>query len=263
MFSVPLVSPFAMVLAPLRIVQLTDTHLFADRQQQMAGCRTNDRFAAVVDYLADRPEQPDLLLLTGDLAQDDSAAAYRYLRQTIAPLQIPAYWLAGNHDQNGAAIAAELALAPCNPAKVIEDGGWRLILLGTMVPDQAGGWLSPEQLADLDRQLQRDERPVLIALHHHPLAIGSAFMDGMALENGAELMAIVDRHPQVKAVIFGHIHQEFNQLRNGVRYLGCPATSVQLRPGAAAVEWDPIGPGYRVLELGPAGELNSWVERIE
>jgi 3',5'-cyclic-AMP phosphodiesterase len=251
-----------MVSRPLRIVQLTDTHLFADRGQTLAGCATNDRFAAVIDYLAEQPEPPDLLLLTGDLAQDDSAAAYRYLRETIAPLQVPAYWLLGNHDQNQGAIATELGQAPCDSCKDIEVAGWRLILVGTMVVNEPQGRIEGLALADLDRRLQ-SQLPTLVALHHHPLPIGSALMDSIALENAADFLAIVDRHPQVRVVIFGHIHQEFDRWRKGVRYLGAPSTCVQLRPGAAGVEWDELGPGFRVIELGPEGQVETWVERIE
>jgi 3',5'-cyclic-AMP phosphodiesterase len=248
---------------PLRIVQLTDSHLFADRRQTLVGCSTNDSFASVVDYLAAQPEPPDLLLLTGDLAQDDSAAAYRYLRATIAPLQVTAYWLLGNHDQNQAAIAAELGQAPCDPSKDIEVAGWRLILVGTMVVNEPQGRIEPAALEALDRRLSQDValvRPTLIALHHHPLPIGSAFMDSIALENAADFLAIVDRHPQVRVVIFGHIHQAFDQWRNGVRYLGTPSTCIQLRPGVAGVEWDELGPGFRVIELGPGGQVETWVD---
>jgi 3',5'-cyclic-AMP phosphodiesterase len=251
---------------PLRIVQLTDTHLFADRRQTLAGCATNDSFAAVIDYLAEQPEQPDLLLLTGDLAQDDSAAAYRYLRETIAPLQVPAYWLLGNHDQNEMAIEAELGKSPCDPSKDIEVAGWRLILVGTMVVNEPQGRIKGLALADLDRRLAQDlvqDLPTLIALHHHPLPIGSALMDSIALENAVDFLAIVDRYPQVRVVIFGHIHQEFDRWRSGVRYLGAPSTCVQLRPGAVGVEWDELGPGFRVIELGAGGQVTTWVERIE
>lgn len=251
-----------MVSTPLRIVQLTDSHLFADRHQTLAGCATNDSFAAVVDYVAKQPQQPDLLLLTGDLAQDDSAAAYRYLRETIAPLQIPAYWLQGNHDQNSAAIEAELSVAPFEVSQSIALGGWRLLLFGTMRPDRPEGVLDRASLENLESQLQAQDQPTLIALHHHPLPIGSAFIDSIALENAAEFLAIVDRYSQVKVVIFGHIHQAFDQVRKGVRYLGCPSTCVQLRPGAAGVEWDSLGPGFRVLELGDDGTVESWVDRL-
>jgi 3',5'-cyclic-AMP phosphodiesterase len=203
-------------------------------------------------------------LLTGDLAQDDSAAAYRYLRETIAPLQVPAYWLLGNHDQNEGAIAAELGQAPCDPRKEIEVAGWRLILVGTMIANEPQGRIDSAALVDLDRRLLANPaRPTLIALHHHPLPIGSALMDSIALENAADFLAIVDRHPQVRVVIFGHIHQEFDRWRKGVRYLGAPSTCVQLRPGAAGVEWDELGPGFRVIELGPEGQVETWVERIE
>lgn len=40
----------------------------------------------------------DLLLLTGDLSQDESMHSYLKLRELIEGLLIPTYWIQGNHD---------------------------------------------------------------------------------------------------------------------------------------------------------------------
>jgi 3',5'-cyclic-AMP phosphodiesterase len=247
-----------MVAEYLLVAQLTDTHLFADDTQTMFDCRTNHTFAAVVAHLAALDPKPDCLLLTGDISQDDSAASYEYARSRIGPLQIPTYWLRGNHDQNGAAIAA-LNGDRIVADKSFEQGGWRFILLDSMVLDEPGGRLAESQLAYLEQQLQ-DTKPTLVAVHHHPIACGLAGMDAIGLVNAADLFAVLDGYPQVKLVINGHIHQESVAERAGVKYLGTPSTCIQLKPQQAKMELDgDRTPGFRLLRLYADGRFETEV----
>jgi 3',5'-cyclic-AMP phosphodiesterase len=245
----------------LLVAQLTDTHLFADGTQTMFDCRTNQTFAAVVAQLAALQPRPDLLLLTGDISQDDTAASYAYARSLIVPLQIPTYWLPGNHDQNRDA-SAQLNGDCIHGEKSFDQGGWRFILLDSMVLDQPGGRLSRSQLTYLAQQL-RDPQPTLVALHHHPIACGLAGMDAMALANADELFALLDQHPQVQLVITGHIHQAFTAVRAGVTYLSAPSTCIQLKPNQVEIELDDRAPGFRLLRLYPDGRFETEVCRLE
>jgi 3',5'-cyclic-AMP phosphodiesterase len=242
----------------LLVAQLTDTHLFADGSQTMFDCRTNLTFAAVVARVAALAPRPDCLLLTGDISQDDSAASYEYARSLIGPLQIPTYWLRGNHDQNGDAIAA-LNGDRIVADKSFEQGGWRFILLDSMVLDEPGGRLAESQLEYLEQQLQ-DTKPTLVAVHHHPIACGLAGMDEIGLANAADLFAVLDGYPQVKLVINGHIHQESVAERAGVTYLGTPSTCIQLKPQQVKMELDTDrSPGFRLLRLYADGRFETEV----
>jgi 3',5'-cyclic-AMP phosphodiesterase len=245
----------------LIVAQLTDTHLFADASATMFGCRTNQTFAAVVERLAALSPRPDCLLLTGDISQDDSVASYAYARSLIGPLGIPTYWLHGNHDQNEAAIAA-LNGDQIVADKSFEQGGWRFILLDSMVLDQPSGRLAQSQLEYLEQQLQ-DEKPTLVAVHHHPIACGLAGMDAIGLTNAEALFAVLDRHPSVKLVMTGHIHQEFVAQRGGVTYLSAPSTCIQLKPNQTEIELDTDRhPGFRLLRLYPDGQFETEVCRV-
>ncbi len=242
----------------LLVAQLTDTHLFADGTKTMFDCRTNQTFAAVMQQLVQLEPRPDLLLLTGDISQDDTAASYEYARSLIGPLQIPTYWLCGNHDQHDAAIE-HLNGDQIYADKSFEQGGWRFILLDSMVLDQPGGRLAASQLAYLEQQLQ-DAKPTLVAVHHHPLPCGLGGMDAIGLANADALFAVLDRYVQVKLVICGHIHQEFAAERRGVSYLGTPSTCIQLKPNQAEIELDTDRtPGFRLLRLYPDGRFETAV----
>ncbi len=83
------------------------------------------------------------------------------------------------------------------------------------------------------------------------------------VSNHAALFAVLDRYPQVRAVVWGHIHAEFADVRNTVHLLAAPATSVQFKPSAPEPQADDVPPGYRWFEFYTDGTLRTGVERIK
>ena len=246
----------------LLVAQITDTHLFAEVDRTWKGLSTARTLQSVLQHLQQIQPQPDLLLLTGDLSQDETPESYELLASLISPLKIPAYWIPGNHD-NLSVMQQILDKSPISPEKSFQLGNWQFLLLSSVEAGCNGGKLSPESLDWLDSQLQQTgDRPVMIALHHHPLPIDCEIMDGMMLHNADEFFVIVDRYPQVKIVICGHIHQEFHQQRGSVSYLGTPSTCLQLLPKSHPIIVDQIPPGFRLLELAIDGTWNTRVERV-
>jgi Icc protein len=248
--------------SPLLIAQLTDTHLFADGSQEMLGCRTNHSFRAVVADISQLQPQPDVLLLTGDLSQDETLESYVYLRSLIEPLNIPTYWIPGNHDQGLADLEQGLNSALILPDKHFQKGEWNFILLNTMMIGKVQGRLSVAELTRLEEQLHLHHQPTIAVLHHPPLPVGAECMDQIRLENSDELFEIIDRFPQVKIVLFGHIHHAFEQLRHSVRYVGTPSTCVQLKPKSEVFTIDARPPGFRLLRLYPDGQYETEVRRV-
>jgi len=249
--------------SPVLIAQLTDTHLFADPEQDLKGIQTAASLEVVLKHLQELQPRPHYLLLSGDLSQDETPESYDRLVDLLAPLQIPAYWLPGNHDALPT-MAERLQAHPLRSEKAFSAGGWRIVLLNSAWPGHVEGELAPAELNWLAAQLQdHSQQPALIVLHHPPLPIGSAWMDAIALQNSAEFLALVDRHPQVKLVLFGHIHQEFEQQRRGVTYLGSPSTCVQFQPNRQEFGIDTEAqPGFRLLALFPDGSYATQIQRV-
>ena len=63
-----------------------------------------------------------------------------------------------------------------------------------------------------------DAEHVLICLHHPPLPVGSKWLDQVGLKNGDEFLRIIGRPGNVRAAIFGHVHQEFEGAHDAIRY---------------------------------------------
>lgn len=254
-------SPHAIPAAPLVLVQLTDSHLFAAADGRLLGMDTADSLRRVVELV--RAEQPriDLLLASGDLSQDGSPDSYRRFAELTAALDAPARWLAGNHDE---AQALRVACAGTDCLDTVTDlGNWRLIALDSSIPGAVPGQLDDAQLAQLDAALAgAGQRHVLLTFHHHPVAVGSRWLDPIGLRNAEALFAVVDRYPNLRCILWGHVHQEVDRQRNGVRLLASPSTCVQFAPGSEDFQVSCEAPGYRWLRLHADGSLETGVSRV-
>jgi len=243
------------------LVQLSDSHLFAAADGKLLGMNTHDSLQRVIERVLDEQPQIDLILASGDLSQDGSLASYQRFRQLHEQIPAPARWFAGNHDELPAMQAACADSDLLQP--VIDLGNWRIILLDTSIPGAVPGYCSAEQLALLEQALQTaGERHVLVSFHHHPVSIGCRWMEPIGIRNPEALFAVIDRYAQVRALLWGHIHQEFDQLRNGVRLLASPSTCVQFAPGSEEFQVDQEAPGYRWLRLHADGRLDTAVSRV-
>jgi 3',5'-cyclic-AMP phosphodiesterase len=244
----------------VRLLQLTDTHLYANAEGRLEGCNTLASLQAVLAQARLWPAQA--ILLTGDLTQYPSADAYRLLKACLDDVAIPFFCIPGNHD-DPAMMQAELVNENIRCCRNTIIGNWQLIFLNTYTEGMIGGCLNAREMEALEYCLQSDrDRHVLICLHHPPLTIASQWLDRISLANADEFFALLDRFPQVRAVIWGHIHQEYAAERNSVKLLGCPSTCVQFLPKSHEFALDTLPPGYRWLELGPQGEVRTGVVRL-
>lgn len=234
------------------LLHLTDTHIATAENSALKGVGVRESLVRVLAHAA-RHQYHDLLLATGDLAHDGSETAYRWLAEALKPAASRTACLAGNHDN-----PSHLATVLPTP-KQIRLNNWRMILLHTPVTDAEGGHLAEAELAFLELALSAPSMPTLIALHHPPVAIGSRWLDAIGLDNTGDFWDIVERHHQVRAVLFGHAHQAFDAFRGSVRLLGTPSTCVQFRPRSDDFALDTLPPGYRTLTLHEDGQVETAV----
>lgn len=250
---------------PLRIVQFTDTHFFGASEGRLMGVDTSDTFRQVLHLSLEQRGTPDLYLLTGDLSQDETGESYRRLARALTVLEAPAYFLPGNHDKRGVMHDAfEQSPADIRPDKVIVSGDWLIVMLDTLVENEVGGRLEQDQLDLLDEALQANpDKHALVCMHHHPVPVGAAWLDGICVENSEDFWRVADRHENLRAVLWGHIHQQFDGMRNQVKLMASPSTCVQFEPRTEDFSLDRAAPGYRWLELRNDGTVQSSVERVK
>ncbi len=251
-------------LQPLRIVQLSDCHLFADVSGKLLGLNTQFSLDKVLELIRREQPNPDLILATGDLSQDASFESYQRLDDALERFQVPVYWLEGNHDKPAPMLEALHAqrdrMSPC----VLEQGAWTIVMLDSTIPGEVPGELFDEDLTFLDNALRnaRGEH-LMVCLHHHPVPMGCAWLDTQLVGSADKFFEVIDRHPKVRAIIWGHVHQEYDSTRNGVRLMAVPSTCVQFKPGSEDFAVDDANPGYRWLDLHADGRIDTGVSRVE
>jgi Icc protein len=246
----------------VRLIQITDTHLFADRDGHLLGHPTRSCCEAVFALARKVLPEADALLLTGDLVHDERAEGYLCLKGYAQALGLPYYALPGNHD-SGTLLARWLDPGAAQAVRSFPVQDWRLVLVDSTSPGRDGGRLGPARRSALDSTLAGcATAPCLVCLHHHPVPVGSPWLDAIGLEDGAALLAVMDRHPQVRGVLWGHIHQAFNGRHGAIRLMGSPSTCVQFLPGSPVFALDSVTPGLRWLDLYPDGRIETGVLRL-
>jgi len=246
---------------PLRVVQITDTHLYADPRGELLGLATEISLEQVVG-MVEQQASPDLLLVTGDLVHDGSEAGYLRLRDWLDRFARPAYCLPGNHD-DPVTLTRILNRGQVRTIPCATHGVWDFVFLDSTLASSEGGHLSHDELERLTTCLERGRAPnALVCLHHHPVPIDSQWLDTMAVDNAQAFFDLLDRFPQVRGVIWGHVHQAYDELRDGVRLLASPSTCIQFQPGSSSFGLDDATPGYRWLELHADGRIDTGIERL-
>ncbi|MEO0614807.1 MAG: phosphodiesterase [Pseudomonadota bacterium] len=243
-----------------RLLHLTDTHLYADATGNQRGVVTRASLERVLE--AALREQPDAVLVSGDLCQDESREGYRQLRGLFDRIDAPVICLPGNHDDLGL-MQAEMT---GDHIAVLGDhslGHWRLLATDCTIPGAVHGEYGEARIAALDRALgELPTQPTLVALHHPPVPCGSRWLDQSRLQDGDLFMSMLARHAQVRAVLCGHIHQPLDETVGHIRVLATPSTCRQFASDSEGYAVDELAPGWRWLELGDHA-LDTHIDRLD
>ncbi|MFB6274123.1 MAG: phosphodiesterase [Salinibacter sp.] len=245
----------------VELLQLTDLHLLADPADTILGVPPRTTLRKVVAEA--RTHAWDLALLTGDLSQDGTPTAYEGVRKLVDPLDTSFYWVPGNHDQP-AVMDRTLDTSPFRTDRAFGVGAWRVVMLDTALLDETHGRLSAEELAFLEESLSAyPNRPTLVAMHHSPVPVGSDWLDPLNLRQPGAFRQIIEAHPQVRLVLFGHVHQQVDTRWGDTHLYGCPSTCFQFAPESEEFRVEDADPGYRRVGLQDDGGFDVSLHRVE
>lgn len=246
----------------LRLVQITDCHLFREASARMRGVITRRSMQRVLQAMAAEVQRCHAVLATGDLAQDESEGAYHAFAELLAPLQRPVLCIPGNHDDPGH-MASHLSGDGFQTGGAATGGNWLLIMLSSHWPGRTGGRLAESELQRLDTLLgSHPQHHVLVCLHHQPVPVGCKWLDRIGLDNAQDFLVRLDRANTVRGVLCGHVHQASEAQRNGALIMTSPSTCHQFTPGSDDYAEDGRPPGFRVLALYPDGRIETQVHWV-
>lgn len=247
----------------LTFVQISDTHLHTDPAYtgEFTTVLPRPGVEAMIQQINKLPFEVDFVLHTGDIMTDPlEPCEYELAREVFSSLRFPIRYLAGNHDR---AEAIQQVLMKRAPAEITPHldyefamNGVQFICLDSSIsdPDIHHGHLETEQLDWLNSRLSKsDTRPLVVAVHHHPIPLHAPWLDPIILDNGLALHEILlsARH-RLRGVFYGHIHENTVIVRDGISYYSVLSGWFQTRTwyGQDTPHNDPMYfPGFNVVTL--------------
>lgn len=248
----------------VKLLQITDTHLFSDTEDHLLGVPTFKSFQSVINSIKQQQIKYDLIVCTGDVTQDQSVESYQHFINEIETFETPVVWLPGNHDhQIHMKSAMDTTYISCAKQILINDD-WQCVLLDSQIHGVPKGELSTAQLSFLDNSLSdHKDKNTIIFIHHNPLPCGSKWLDQHKLQNSNLLSDIVYKHDNIKAIVCGHIHQEIDSSWCDVPFYATPSTSIQFLPHSEVFSLDTVSPGWREFTLNKNGSFSTHINRIK
>ncbi len=221
------------------IAQISDFHLKPHGELAYGTADTADLLRKVVRHINLLHPIPDVVIVTGDVADDGKPGSYRLAKKLLSSLHMPLFLVPGNHDQKdnlAAAFPEHLYLSQrltvgdnSYVCYTVEDYSVRLVGLDTVTPGEHGGGLGPHRLSWLDRTLaERPNIPTLIFMHHPPFPSGIGHMDLEPFRGRRKLASIIRHHPHVERITCGHIHRPITRRFAGTVATVCPGVGMQI-----------------------------------
>ena len=156
----------------IKVLQITDTHLFADSSGCLLGLNTEQSLEAVIAKIRENDLPADMILATGDLVHDGTPAAYQRIFSHLGNFGLPVYFLPGNHDE-ALALQQSLDDGLIQYVEHAHHGNWHFIFLDSTIADSEKAHLTQETLQTLETHLQSAaDTHTLICLHHQPVPTG-------------------------------------------------------------------------------------------
>jgi len=255
------------------IAQITDTHVGFEPE---AGDEEFNylRFCMAIDHLLAQSVKPDLLILTGDLADNGAPDSYERFKQPLARCDFPIHVMTGNHDNRDRLLDAfpDCPTADGFMQYAIEVGDLRIVCLDTLQHGRHGGAFCEARAAWLAAELAaHPDTPTLIVMHHPPVIAGIDWMDPRPDEAWLQrFRACITGQSQIVGIACGHLHRPVSSVFEGIPVAVtpavAPAVSLDLRPvdfhkadGRGIVDAEP--PAY-ALHRWKNGNLVSHVQPV-
>ena len=223
------------------IAQLSDTHILTPAPDQPAAALRADCVRRCVADI--NQQQPDAVIFTGDTVQHGQPEEYAQLRGLLEPLEAPLYIVPGNRDDKDVLQRALRGVSDL-PGEgeflqyTIEQYELRLVAVDSTLRGERKGRYCEVRQAWLEAALsEQPDRPTALFIHHPPFDVGDHYIGGYRRAEEADaLAAIVGRHPQVIALICGHVHWPIECEWAGTEARIMPSVAVDLRKGIDETE---------------------------
>ncbi|OUU74277.1 MAG: hypothetical protein CBC29_09120 [Methylococcaceae bacterium TMED69] len=246
----------------MKLLQISDTHIYNDPSKKLGGVCTRDSLSAVLT-IARKEHEFDLVIVTGDLSMDGSINSYNWLKLQLDSLETPYHVLPGNHD-NLINLKDIFGLKVEPYPDLVQFQHWNILLLNTLKKESVHGSLGKRQLALLADYLERgQDRKTAIFMHHPAIEVGSNWLDKINLKEGRDNFIELTEQYHVDLVVAGHVHQESESILNSTSFLTTPSTCAQFKPMSHDFALDDVAPAFRLFDFTKKKSFSSSVIRVD
>jgi len=246
------------------IAQISDTHILAPESNDPAKTVRADAVQRVINDINTLPKLPDAVIHTGDLAQNQTRAEYRYLLSLLSDLKMPFYVIPGNRDNRDLLVE----IFP-NVKKIdiddpfihycVEDHDLRLIALDSLGFNSFKGNYSKARLNALRETLdQNTTQPTVLFMHHPPFDVADA-PDPFQYETRDAVYAlsnVLSNYPNIVRIFCGHAHRAWLTKLADIPASTMPSTAPDLRKGCYPLRLQNT-PVYQVHHWNGHGDFIS------
>ncbi|WP_419851196.1 metallophosphoesterase family protein [Candidatus Poriferisocius sp.] len=247
-----------------RVTQFSDTHFSTNPEGESRN--TDDTWDAVfADAFDEARPLPDLVVITGDIANDGTEAEYMKIAEKFDRIPVPAVVCPGNHDRqvpfdailprpglsNGRTWRVEnwlFLFADSNAAgrERRPDGS----LVDTEDRTMQHGLFGDPEVVWMAETVGRSDADHAFVWTHHPPGVAGFFKSEA---QDAEFAHLIDKAPTIRGVGAGHTHTNTILECAGRPIHQCPSLSVNLN----MKEYTTLPPGYRTYEFSEDGSITS------
>ncbi len=247
---------------PISVLQITDTHLLGDTSKNFLGINTYESLKTVIDTIKNQNLHYDFVIMTGDISQDFSIESYKTFVNIMEELEAPVFVLPGNHDSHQIMYEV-LDNSFVSLDKHIICDNWQFISLSSTVYEKAYGFVEEKEIEFLkDCYYKNEHLNTVVCVHHLPKLVGSKWLDTQTMKNQDYFNDVLKTMPNVKLVLSGHVHQEYDCVIDNIRYMASPSTSIQFEPKSEMFSLDTAAPGWRYLIFNKNGTIKTSITRL-
>jgi len=208
-------------------------------------------------------QKPEFVIVKGDLNTEPDEESMLEAKRMLDALPMPYYVLRGNHDRKGKCPEDWFGkVFRADTVQSFEHKGAGFILIDAIHPDSGYTCFREEDLARLAAGLKRmKDIPVFIYLHNPPLKL----IERSFVNRISKFLAILDTHPLIAGVFYGHSHANKRQSRRlGGRAVPFVETAATMDyPGGYNI-YDIYSGGYTQICLRPfEARCLRWLEMTE
>jgi 3',5'-cyclic-AMP phosphodiesterase len=256
----------------IRVTQLSDTHFTTSGQRSHGGFGydTDAVWDAVLDN-AFAGAHPDLVVVTGDIADHGQPDEYAKAAAQLLRMPVAANVCTGNHDAH-VAFEAGLPRPGLTMSRTLRLGSWLFLFADSNHPgrergpdgrlrDRAdriehNGGFGADELAWMSDTIDASDADHVFVWTHHPPLAPRAMRAPRYDDEAAELLG---RHARLRGLGCGHTHTDTCEELGGRPVFTCPSFTLNLDFSALTT----LPPGYRTYEFHDDGTVDSRCHLIE